>query len=85
MLGVSEIPLVYFRHDTFMQPKAATSPGPITPPNPKTKGRPMAKKSKMTTGKAADREMKAMERASKNGKGTLSFTPKKAKAKKGAR
>ena len=40
----------------------------------------MPKKPKVTTGKAADREMKAME--SKNGKGTLTFTPKKAKKKK---
>jgi hypothetical protein len=39
----------------------------------------MAKSSKTTTGKAADKTMASMVRDTKKGKGTLVFTPKKPK------
>jgi hypothetical protein len=42
----------------------------------------MPKKPKVTTGKAANAQTKTMVAAAKSGKGTLSFTPKKAKKKK---
>jgi len=48
-------------------------PGPVRRPPPFKKG------GKVTTGKAADKEIAGMVRKSKSGKGTLSFTPKKGK------